>query len=179
MVKGEDVLERSVIREGKVFIKIGEESIRAYVIQNGLIRAFIMDGEEKITVATFGPGTIIGEMGLVVDMPMGMNYEAVETTTVVTVTRQDFQKRLARADKTIKTVLDYAMKKIEDYEKLEVAKALKRSEVDDMALKLVQSLVTGMPEDKKKEYERAILPHINGLMKEIKTLKEENKKKTG
>lgn len=171
MSKGADVLERSVIQQGKVFIKAGEENCRAYIIQNGGVCAYAMKEDQKIVVSTYGPGTIIGEACLVLNSPLSLNYEALETTTVVTVTRQDFQKRLARTDKTVRTILDHALKKIEDYEKRSMTKAVNEAEPDTGALKLIDGLFGGLSEDKKIAYQNALLPHINGLIKELRNIK--------
>jgi CRP-like cAMP-binding protein len=171
MSKGPDVLERSAIPAGKVFIKAGEECERAYIVQAGEILAFTTLDSQKIEVARFGPGTIVGEMCLMLDEPINLSYEAVVTTTVVTLTRQDFQKRLARIDKTVKTILDHAVKKISDYERIEITKALKQAELDPMAILLVRSLISGVSEEKKPIYELAMLPHLNGLLKELKNIK--------
>ncbi len=176
MSTNDNVLERSVLQAGKVFIRLGEEISRAYVIQSGEVSAFMMDGDRKIEVDRFGSGTIIGEMGLVLDEESKLGYEAITACTVVSITRQDFQKRLARADKSISTVLNQAIKKIMYYENIEAQKALKNSEIDDMALTLTQSLLTGLSVDKKMQYEDALLPHINGMIKAIKEMK--NPKKT-
>lgn len=172
MSKSADVLERSVIHEGKVFITAGEENARAYIIQSGRICSFMMQNDKKIIVSTYGAGTLIGEMCLLLDTPIPLSYQAMETTTVVTITRQDFQKKLVRIDKTIKTVLDHLIKKIEEYESLHMQKASDESSTTEISRKLLRNLVGDISEDKKLRYERALLPHINGLLKELQKLKE-------
>lgn len=171
MRKSAPVLERSVIHEGKVFIKAGEENTCAYVIQNGSVCAYLIYNDQKLIVATYGPGTIIGEICLMFDTPLPLSYQALETTTVVTVTRQDFQKRLARADKTIATIFDHTVKKIERYEKGEIDKMCSNAIIDNSAKQLMTGLLGGLSEDKKRQYEIALLPHLNGLLKEIRMLK--------
>ena len=168
MNKNIDVLERSVLQPGKSFIKEGEENIRAYVIQNGEVASFLQKDGEKIPIATYGPGPIIGELGLMVDTTPKLNYEATTTTTVITVTRQDFQKRLARSDKTIRTILDHAIKKLEQYEDKETSSALELSDVDKKAEKVVQALVQSLAQEDQEEFKNDILPHVNGLVKALK-----------
>ncbi len=171
-----DVLERSALQAGKVFIHEDEDNIRAYVVQDGEVAAYKKHDNRKIEVARFGPGTIIGELNLMIDDVSNLSYEATTLSTVVSITRQDFQKRLARADKSISTILEHAVKKIKFYENIETQKALAASEVDDLAVQLVQTLVTNLPIDKKAQYEDAILPHLNGMIKSIKEIKDKNKK---
>ncbi len=173
MKKGADVLERSCLQAGKTFIRAGEGNARAYVIQNGEVASFVMEGGNKVEVERFGPGTIIGEKCLVIDEPSPLSYETITTATVVTITRDDFQRRLNKVDKSIKTILDHAIKKISDYESAEIKKAIKRSELDDQAIAMVDDLLSGLSNDKKKKYEAAILPHVNALIKEINIIKDD------
>ncbi len=174
-----DVSDRTALPAGKVFIKAGEECERAYIIQVGEVVAFTLNDGEKVEVGRFGPGTLIGELCLLIDEPITLSYEAVVTTTVITITRQDFQKRLSKVDKTVRSILDHAAKKIRDYEREETHKAIRRSEIDDTAFALVHALCAGLAEEKKQKYTNAMLPHLNGLIKEIKEIKAEAKKNTG
>ncbi len=171
MNKGADVLARNVIQAGKVFIKAGEENARAYMIQNGEVQSFIMDGERKIIIEKFGTGTIIGEKNLMFDEPATISYEALSVVTVVTITRQDFQKKLTKTDKTVNTVLDYAIKKISNYENAEKNKAINKPENDSSSIALVNSLTQSLSDEKKSKYREALLPHMNGIMHEINKLK--------
>ena len=175
MSKGVDVLERTSLPAGKVFIRQGEENARAYVIQNGEVRAFITDEDQKIEVARHGPGTIIGEECLVVDEPAKVSYETITAATVITFTRHDFQKRLVKAGKGVNVVFEHAVNKLIYYQNSDTAKALSRMEIDDTTRALVNSLLTGLSEDKRVEYENALLPHVHGMVQEIKTLKEKGR----
>ena len=172
---GSDVLERSVLHPGKTFIKAGEECGRAYVVQKGMIRAFTTQGEgdseQKVEVALYGPGSIIGEIGLVLDEKMSLNFEAVETTTVVTITRQDFEKKLQKSDPTVKTILSHLMNKLLAQETEAASKAKKKAKIDDQAYDLVHVLTVGLDPEKKRQYEDAILPHMNQVITVIKELK--------
>ncbi len=175
MNKPADVLERSAIPAGKIFLKAGEENSRAYVIQAGLIISFMEINGRKVEVERHGPGTIIGELCLMVDAPIVLSYEALEPTTVVTITRQDFQKRLTRVDKTVVKILTHTVEKLAAHEKVEIEKAIKRSEIDDMAQALALSILKSrkLSVDQQIEYERMILPPINDMIKAIKKFKEE------
>ena len=176
MSRGEDVLERKVIHAGKAFIKAGEEHSRAYMIQNGEISAYIMEGDIKVEVMRYGPGRIIGETCLMVDEPMSMNYEAMVDTTVVTITRQDFQKKIQRLDKNVATILNHVMNKLNYQDASALEKAKEKAKIDPDAFRLVNALTNGLPAHKKYSYEIAIMPHVNAMLKEIKILKLKDKK---
>lgn len=172
MSKGPPVLERKVIHTGNVFIKAGEENSRAYMIQTGKVRAFFLRGEQKIEVAQYGPGTIIGEVCLVMDDPIKVSYEAMVDTTVAMITRQDFEKKMQRVDKTVVTILNELVKKLVAQDNEDVNKALSNAEIDSDAHKFVQALVTGLSPGKKATYETTLLPHMNRLIRAIKELKQ-------
>ncbi len=174
MSKGADVLERSCMPAGKVFIRAGEGNARAYVIQNGKVAAFTMDGDTKIEVGTFGPGAIIGEKCLVIDEPATLSFEVVETATVIIITRQDFQKRLVKAGKSIKTVIEHAVQKLIYYENIEMSKALNRKDIGNEAHQLVKGLLCDMPAEQRLQHEEELLPHADGLMKALKDIKKES-----
>jgi len=175
MQKGSDVLERSCLQSGKIFIKEGEECARAYMIQVGEVLAFTTEDGSKVEIERLGPGSIIGERFLVADEPATISYEALTPTTVVIITRQEFQKLLSKVDKNIKTVFDYAIEKIRHYERLSTTKALKNKiEVDDKTYAMVQGLLIGIPDDKKNQYEDAILPHVSAIVKALKDVKVKN-----
>jgi len=168
------VFDRSVLPEGKVFIKANEESSRAYVIQTGLVRSFSHDEDGKeVEIGRFGPGTIIGEVCLVIDDLIPINYEAVETTTVITITRQDFQKKFAKADNVIQTILTHLTEKLAMHDGKALEKAMSKPEIDPTAAALVKSLTKSLPEERKAVYSEAILPHVNGLITAIKEMKRE------
>ncbi len=171
----EDVFDRNVIHAGKVFIKAGEEHARAYMVQTGLVRSFVMDGDMKVDVGEYEPGRIIGETCLMVDEPMTMSYEAVTDSTVITITRQDFQKKIARIDKNIMTILHHVMDKLNYQDLNAIDKAKKRAEIDPDAMAMVEALTTGLAEEKKFVYEKAILPHANQMIKAIKEIKAKDK----
>lgn len=171
----EDVFDRNVIHAGKVFIKAGEEHARAYMVQTGLLRSFVMDKGQKVEVAEYGPGRIIGETCLMVDEPMTMSYEAVTDSTVITITRQDFQKKVSRIDKNIMTILHHVMDKLNYQDRGAIEKAKERAEIDPDALKIVAGLVIGLSPEKKFQYEKALLPHANQMIKAIKDIKKKEK----
>lgn len=171
MGKATDILERSVLPAGKVFIKAGEENCRAYVIQSGNVLCYTMKGEQKVEVARYGPGTMIGETCLLLDDPIALSYEATESTTVVTITRQDFQKRLARIDKSVRNILDRAMQKLQDFQREEIEQVLRLYDVDDQTMALTKTMVKSLPKDLQMRYEVELLPHLDGVVRVLKEIR--------
>ena len=171
MSQAPNVLERSVFHTGKIFIRAGEANLRAHVIQKGTARSFIEKDGEKIEVARYGPGTIIGEACLIVDDPLDLSYEAVTDLTVISITRQDFEKKLNVADNTIKTILRHIVDKAQVQEKKDIDVAVQGSEQSDIAQGLVHAILAGMSGAKKEAYQVAITPPITALINSIHEVK--------
>lgn len=170
------IFDRSVIPEGKVFIKAYEESSRAYVIQTGSVRSFMVnDDGEEVEISRFGVGTIIGEVCLVMDDVIPVNYQALETSTVITITRQDFEKKFTKTDNVIQTILTHLTEKLMMHDGTALEKAMNKPEIDPTAAALVRSLTSKLPEERKAVYSDAILPHVNGLILAIKEMKREKR----
>lgn len=176
MDKSADVLERTVLHPGKFFLHAGEDNMRAFIVQTGEVTSyFTNDDGQIIEIEKYGPGSIFGEKGLIIQHKPSLDYKATETTTVIVITRQDFEKHMKKVPKSVKTVLDHALEKIRNYERKGSEAAIRQfniDDVDDVAVQLVAALVKDLPEEKKAEYKDAITPHINGLIKAIKELKQ-------
>ena len=81
--------QRDIIR-GDLLFKQGDDADSGFVVQRGAFR--IDDGAgAEITV---GPGTLIGELALVVPMKRPASATALEYSSVVRITRSLFQRVL-------------------------------------------------------------------------------------
>lgn len=165
------VMERNVLHAGKTFVKEGEEHSRAYIIQTGKVRAFRMESGAKIVLKTYGPNTIIGEANLFEDRIADKSFEAVTDTTVITITRHEFEKRLQKTDSIIQTVFLHLMEKLQTLKMEEEIKNLKALEIDEGAFQLVRDMIKGISEDQRRKYELAMLPHVNELVKSVNRIK--------
>ena len=171
-----EVLERSVIHKGKVFIKAGEENIRAYVLQSGKVCSFVTNDEgEHVEVERHGPGIIIGEMSLIQDETPTVSYKALTDSTVITITRQDFEKKMHRIDSTVKKIFKYLVHKLDFIESEAVKGIEKEDKVDERAYKILQSMTSKMAPEKQKLYEEKLMAHINGLVKGLDELQSQGR----
>jgi len=82
--------EQRRLAGGESLFKKGEDADCGYVVQGGAFR--INDGLSAETVAE--PGTLIGELALVVAMRRPSNAEALEQSTVIRIARSLFQRVL-------------------------------------------------------------------------------------
>jgi CRP-like cAMP-binding protein len=90
------IAELAVPRElasGQVIFREGDSSDTCYIVRSGRARAVRehLDGR-VITLATFGPGDIFGELAMFEDELRSATVEAVEPTTVVAVLGPDMRR---------------------------------------------------------------------------------------
>jgi CRP-like cAMP-binding protein len=82
--------EQRDIPRGDLLFKLGDDADSGFIVQRGAFR--IDDGAGAETRA--GPGTLIGELALVVTMRRPANATALEYSSVVRITRSLFQRVL-------------------------------------------------------------------------------------
>jgi NTE family protein len=83
---------------GQLICAQGEPSDRVFVVRSGLAYAVVtsMDGSRTVEVARLRPGDVIGEVGVVTDLPRSASVMARSEVTVMELAREDFIGLLAR-----------------------------------------------------------------------------------
>ncbi len=78
---------------GQVVFREGDASDTCYIVRSGRARAVREhSGGRTLTLATFGPGDIFGELALFEDERRSATVEAIESTTVVAVLGPDMRR---------------------------------------------------------------------------------------
>jgi CRP/FNR family transcriptional regulator, cyclic AMP receptor protein len=108
----EQIAELAVPRSfepGQVVFREGDASDTCYIVREGRARATHEHGDGRtITLATFGPGDIFGELAMFEDELRSATVEAIAPTTVVGVLGPDM-RALMRAHSEIATRLVIAL----------------------------------------------------------------------
>ena len=76
---------------GDELFKIGDESDAGYVVKRGSFRVAAI---ERVNETIVGPGCLIGELALMVAMPRPATAMALESATVIRLSRSLFQRVL-------------------------------------------------------------------------------------
>ncbi len=101
-----EILDRRNVPDGEVIFAEGDEGRNAFLIQNGNVSIYkTVDGDEKC-VATFGPTEIFGEMGLIDLKPRTATARSNGGCTIITITHQMFEAKLAKSDPFIRHLLN-------------------------------------------------------------------------
>jgi CRP-like cAMP-binding protein len=81
---------------GQVVFREGDASDTCYIVRDGHARAVRGHGDGRtITLATFGPGDIFGELAMFEDELRSATVEAIEQTSVVAVLGPDMRRLMA------------------------------------------------------------------------------------
>ncbi len=167
----EGVQDRKTYEAGKVFIKEGEEGYTAFLIQSGSVRVYTTVGEKEIDLAELGPGSIVGEVALILDEPRGASVQTLEPTVVATITRDDFELRLRKSDKAVRGILKLLSQRLKYQNRDMVRKSQKADSVDDTAMALMHNFSQNMSMERREAFMKEITPHMNNLIKALKAFK--------
>lgn len=93
------ILERKTYAVDAKIFKEGDPGDRAYILQDGEVEIFKVseDGRETI-LGTIGKGAFFGEMALLDDSPRMASARASVPSTMIIITRQDFDAKMSKAD---------------------------------------------------------------------------------
>ena len=91
------ILMKRAFESGQTVFNEGDSGSEAYLIREGYVSIWKMDGVHKVELATRGPGEIIGEMALIDDRPgrpIGTTKGKVEAEVI---TRNELKEMLAHS----------------------------------------------------------------------------------
>ena len=100
-----EILDRRNVPDGGAIFVEGDEGTNAFIIQSGKVSIYkLVDGKEEC-VATLGPTEIFGEMGLIDMKPRTATARSKGGCTIITITHQMFESKLAKSDPFIRHLL--------------------------------------------------------------------------
>ena len=88
------------IKAGELIFEENEFDEVAYLVVSGEVEIFRSSGNQEHMLATVGRGEIIGEMSLIDSQPHVASARALSDTEVSVISRQSFQQRLDRLEKS-------------------------------------------------------------------------------
>lgn len=108
-----EFIHEQLIPAKKNFISQDTESNIVYFIYKGLVRAYrSTDDGLEVNLSVMGEGEIIGEMGILEELPRSANVETIQETIVFTLTKADFIQILKTYPKTSITLLKFLSKRL-------------------------------------------------------------------
>jgi len=103
---------------GETIFKEGDAGGEAYLIRNGYVSIWKQDGDNRIELATRGPGEIMGEMALIDDKPRSATVLAKTEVVVEIITRDDLKKMLTGVPEPVVIILHQLLTRLRDINEL-------------------------------------------------------------
>ncbi|MBF0248771.1 MAG: cyclic nucleotide-binding domain-containing protein [Alphaproteobacteria bacterium] len=99
-------METRGLLAGQILFSEGEAGDKAYVVKKGKLKVSrkTEDGGSH-NLAHVSVGSIVGEMALIDDKPRAATVVALEESTVLVITKEEFQTRVDRSDKVVALLL--------------------------------------------------------------------------
>ena len=99
-------MEKINCATGKFIFKKGDKADGLYIIGSGKIGIFFPTNHELIDPdIVLGATEILGEMGVIDTAPRMATARALEDTTLIYVSQNDFEQKLAESDMIIRGVM--------------------------------------------------------------------------
>lgn len=106
------IIERKVLYAGQYVFREGEEGNLAYLVQDGRVEIIKRTATGDKLLGDVSRGGIFGEMALIDNQPRMASARAAEQTTLIIVTREQFEKKLRDADPFIRGLLNIFVRNI-------------------------------------------------------------------
>src|SRR6478672_11463424 len=115
-----DVAVPRSFRGGEVVFREGDDSDTCYIVRSGHARAVREHADgRQITLATFGPGDIFGELAMFDDERRSATVEALDDVEAIAIAGSDMRRLMrAHADIAVKLVIGVARRLREANERL-------------------------------------------------------------
>ena len=98
--------KRLTFEKGDVLLKEGDNGEYVYLILNGQVEVCKgYSGENPRTIATLGPGNVVGELSLFDGSPHVATVVAVEATEASAMAREEFHKMINDMDPLMKGIV--------------------------------------------------------------------------
>jgi hypothetical protein len=85
-------MEQEYFKHGEIIFREGEESDFCYIIEQGAVEIFKRLNQGTVLLAVLGVGEIVGEMGLISDLPRSASAAASGQVTVKKISREHFNQ---------------------------------------------------------------------------------------
>lgn len=99
---------------GQTIFAEGDTGSEAYLVRSGYVSICKQDGDQKIELATRGPGEIMGEMALIDDKPRSATVTAKTQVEVEIITRKDLKTMMSSTPEPVVLILHQLLARLRD-----------------------------------------------------------------
>jgi len=163
------ILERRFYSKGEIIVREGSVGSTAYVIQHGRVCIFTERNGTRVELAQLETGDIFGESALLTDSPRNASVEVVENCNVIIIRQDDFDKKLAITDSTIRAVVEMLINRLNGTNRALANASASRDQ--DIALHLnshLSEMLSALPEADKDQFKSEAFPAMDNLLQMLK-----------
>ena len=134
----------------------GEPGNCAYLIQAGRVVVYNENKGKPVELARLGVGEIFGEMALATDKTRSATVKAVEDATLIMITREVLDKKLARSDSTIQAIMLMLIKRMAVANEILVSRRGNMQGLKEAAEDIYDNVALGLTVPEKKVFEQEV-----------------------
>jgi CRP-like cAMP-binding protein len=120
-----------------VMMREGATGLGLFLITSGSVEIFKGDGNERVSLATVGPGDLLGEMALIDEQPRSASAVSLQPTECLLITRDGFRTLVKKDLEIVWALVPELVERIREQQgKILAAKSTQRTEaaaMDDVA----------------------------------------------
>ena len=86
------ILTVEIFKKDDIIFKQGDIGDRLFIVQDGMVRIFIIDRDNEETIAVMKQGDIFGELSLYDTQPRSAHSSALTVTSLLAISREKFDE---------------------------------------------------------------------------------------
>lgn len=161
------IYDRIAFEKGRVIIKEGDTQAQAYLIQSGRVGVFTEIDDRKVELAVLDAGEIVGEMALITDEVRSASVEALEDSTLILISRPEFEDRLKNSDRAIRAVVQMLSKRVAESNASIANKISSLNNLEKAAAEVYEETKSEVPDID----DERLLPKLKDLLHAIEEFK--------
>lgn len=169
MVRKSRVLDRQSYAAEEILFREGEQGGRAFFIEKGRVEVFRTDDAgNEISISELGENEIVGEMAVLTGGRRSASVRILEPSILVSITGQDFNKKLQETDKVFRALLEMYISRIKRVNTLLFEKSMNLVEFEESLNTLVKNISKMVDPAKREDFRmevKPVLDELHGILK--------------
>lgn len=159
-----EIRSREVFYKGDTIIKQGEEAYRAFYIESGRVEIVVQENNTELKITELMAGDIIGEMALIEDSPRTATVRALDTTSTVTISRDEIKQRIANIeDKAIQALINLLIARLRETTKGQLHQYQSLTDFQDRVTGVVDKIGGEFDANKREKFRSEAEPLLDKL----------------
>jgi CRP-like cAMP-binding protein len=156
---------RCVYYRGQIVMEQGASATSAFYIESGSVEICVEDGPHMLTIATLGPGEIVGEMALIQHGERSATVRALEDTVVTEISHEWLESKIhASDDKMVQALLKLFVRRLRDANRSQINLYRSLAEFQDRVSGLGhRAMDAHLDQTKRAQFRREAAPLIDAL----------------